>query len=231
MESGVHIMDLISPYECLETFLDSMTDDKCAYEFLTGAQIPLSEYTHNLTEDDVLRDLLMPASYDHIVQQMLQAIFSTLARLFQRMFSDQSVTAEREADRAAERQVMKTVRSTNTVSERDFTRLDNFLRQKPSASLEGLILFTNNKTLNWLETLDADAREHVIQIARGSAHQHRKKFRECLQSIQKEREKILIRKQKQKEETSDSSLKNSWAAYGPGNSNHLEIILTALKDP
>ena len=25
--------------------------------------------------------------------------------------------------------------------------------------------------------------------------------------------------------------KNSWAAYGPGNSNHLEIILTALKDP
>ena len=34
-------------------------------------------------------------------------------------------------------------------------------------------------------------------------------------------------------ETSDSSLKNSWAAYGPGNSNHLEIILTdlELKDP
>ena len=31
--------------------------------------------------------------------------------------------------------------------------------------------------------------------------------------------------------TSDSSLKNSWAAYGPGNSNHLEIILTELKDP
>ena len=25
--------------------------------------------------------------------------------------------------------------------------------------------------------------------------------------------------------TSDSSLKNSWAAYGPGNSNHLEIFL------
>ena len=32
-------------------------------------------------------------------------------------------------------------------------------------------------------------------------------------------------------ETSDSSLKNSWAAYGPGNSNHLEVILTELKDP
>ena len=30
---------------------------------------------------------------------------------------------------------------------------------------------------------------------------------------------------------SDSSLRNSWAAYGPGNSNHLEIILTELKDP
>ena len=30
--------------------------------------------------------------------------------------------------------------------------------------------------------------------------------------------------------TSDSSLKNSWAAYGPGNSNHLEIFLTDSKD-
>ena len=30
--------------------------------------------------------------------------------------------------------------------------------------------------------------------------------------------------------TSDSSLKNSWAAYGPGNSNHLEISLTDSKD-
>ena len=27
------------------------------------------------------------------------------------------------------------------------------------------------------------------------------------------------------EETSDSILKNSWAAYGPGNSNHLEIVV------
>ena len=25
--------------------------------------------------------------------------------------------------------------------------------------------------------------------------------------------------------TSDSSLKNSWAAYGPGNSNRLEIVV------
>ena len=34
-----------------------------------------------------------------------------------------------------------------------------------------------------------------------------------------------------RKQTSDSSLKNSWAAYSPGNSNHLEIILTELKDP
>ena len=31
---------------------------------------------------------------------------------------------------------------------------------------------------------------------------------------------------KELKETSDLSLKNSWAAYGPGNSNHLEIFLT-----
>ena len=40
----------------------------------------------------------------------------------------------------------------NTVSERDFAKLDRLLREKPHASTQALkahILFTNNKTTAW----------------------------------------------------------------------------------
>jgi hypothetical protein len=44
--------------------------------------------------------------------------------------------------------------TTNIVSERDFANLDRLRREKPNANtiaLEGMILFTNNKTLHWLD--------------------------------------------------------------------------------
>jgi hypothetical protein len=50
------------------------------------------------------------------------------------------------------------VSTTNIVSERDFANLDRLRREKPNANtiaLEGMILFTNNKTLhpNWRLTM------------------------------------------------------------------------------
>ena len=41
---------------------------------------------------------------------------------------------------------------------------------------------------------------------------------------------VFVIPKKERIKTSDSSLKNSWAAYGPGNSNHLEIFLMDSKD-
>ena len=50
------------------------------------------------------------------------------------------------------------VSTTKIVSERDFANLDRLRREKPNANtitLERMILFTNNKTLHWLDNLDA----------------------------------------------------------------------------
>ena len=41
---------------------------------------------------------------------------------------------------------------------------------------------------------------------------------------------MFVIPKKERIKTSDLSLKNSWAAYGPGNLNHLEIFLTDSKD-
>ncbi|CAC5424272.1 unnamed protein product [Mytilus coruscus] len=60
-----------------------------------------------------------------------------------------------------------TVKPTNIVSERDFANLDR-LKKKPNANiiaLEGLILFTNNKTLHWRS--NGDRKENTnFKIAR-----------------------------------------------------------------
>ena len=53
----------------------------------------------------------------------------------------------------------KTVATTNIVSERDFTNLDRLRIEKTNAntiSLEGIILFSNNKTLQWLTEMKSE---------------------------------------------------------------------------
>ena len=62
-------------------------------------------------------------------------------------------------DEAFTNLVMQSVPKTNVVSERDFAKLDRFLREKSNAStlsLEALILFTNNKTAKWLDSKQAE---------------------------------------------------------------------------
>lgn len=53
----------------------------------------------------------------------------------------------------------KTVATTNIVSERDFTNLDRLRKEKNNANtiaLEGIILFSNNKTLQWLTEMKSE---------------------------------------------------------------------------
>ena len=57
-----------------------------------------------------------------------------------------------------------TVSATNIVSERDFANLDCLQRDKPNAhliTLEGMILFPNNKNLSWLNSLDSERKTNI----------------------------------------------------------------------
>ena len=62
----------------------------------------------------------------------------------------------------------KSVPTTNVIRERDFGKLDRFLREKPNAStlsLEAMIMFTNNKTASWLNMKTLKEREEFIKQA------------------------------------------------------------------
>ena len=83
------------------------------------------------------------------------------------------------------------------VSERDFAKLDRLLREKPNASLLGLeahILFSTNKTSEWLAQQTMQKRESLLASARKLAPAHRAQFREHLVMIEQQRRAMLQKK-------------------------------------
>jgi E1A/CREB-binding protein len=64
---------------------------------------------------------------------------------------------------------LSTIPTTNTVSERDFAQLDVLMRTKPSAfttTFESIIMWTNNKTSDSLNSLPADEKQSILDDAR-----------------------------------------------------------------
>ena len=62
----------------------------------------------------------------------------------------------------------ESVPKTNTVSERDLTQLDRFLREKPNATtvaLENLNLFSNKKTGEWLQQKNDEQKVKIFASA------------------------------------------------------------------
>ena len=72
------------------------------------------------------------------------------------------------------------------------------LREKPNAttlSLEAMILFSNNKTMNWLASKSPEEVQQLLQAARKIAPEFRRLFKERKQNILKEYIKALHEKQ------------------------------------
>ena len=72
------------------------------------------------------------------------------------------------------------------------------MREKPNAttlSLEAMILFSNNKTMNWLTSKSPEEVQQLLRAARKIAPEFRRLFKERKQNILEERIKALHEKQ------------------------------------
>ena len=152
LESETPILEMNVKYQHMVMCFDRWAKD--AAQLLSGEAKLFEEYPLHI--DAVSDALLRPTLQDSLVQEILEAIkiFSGFSVLFKQMVSnhlsggefDVEVTQERKSETAS-------VQKTNTVSERDFAQLDWLLREKPNCttmSLEAMIMFSNNKTLNTL---------------------------------------------------------------------------------
>jgi len=90
------------------------------------------------------------------------------------------------------------------VSERDFANLDRLQRDKPNANLialEGMILFSNNKTLSWLNSLDSERKKNIFQSARQNAPEMLKLFQQRKETIKNKHTALLKVRKGTKRET------------------------------
>ena len=80
---------------------------------------------------------------DQLVAQIVLSCFKSIEVILGRVISDQEPAVA-----AAKRKETISVKKTNTISERDFAKLDRLLREKPHAtmlSLEAHIPFSNRE--------------------------------------------------------------------------------------
>ena len=189
LESNIHILDLPQYYNKLLLFVQQCKDTS---GFMTGECIPFPDKP--ITKDAVWSALVAQSSeYDQLVEQILTACFKTIEVLLNRVIEDQTP-----AVKAATRSQTVSVRKTNTISERDFAQLDRLIREKPHStmlSLEAHILFSNNKTSEWLHNKSKEELKKLMETARKVCPEHKRKFKERLADIAANR----LEMQKQRE--------------------------------
>ena len=102
-----------------------------------------------------------------------------MARLLQRIFSDHLEGGEWSDVSAEERTRLIGVPKHNKYSESIFGHLDRIMKEKPNISAiasEAYIMFSHNKTMEWLDAKTANEKVHIFQNARRSLKDVRKSF-------------------------------------------------------
>ena len=195
LESDIPILDMNVQYQHMLTCFEEWADD--ASSVLNGEAVLFQEYPPKV--DKVTECLHVSNSTDVIVQEILQALFLGFIALFNRMVKDHLIGGELDVQESNQRcQETASVPKTNTISERDFAQLDRLLREKPNAttmSLEAMIMFSNNKTSEWLKLKSEEEKETLFKQAREKGPKFRRAFREKREEMITERAMLQRAKQ------------------------------------
>ena len=99
------------------------------------------------SKDHIFDSLVPPSVYDPTTQEILKVMFNAFSSLLSRLVTDHLPDGKYHNPYALRTAETKSVPKINIISERDFAKFDQFLREKPNAttlSLETMIMFTNN---------------------------------------------------------------------------------------
>lgn len=191
----ITILEMNERFQTLLSYLNKWSlDASCV---LSGDALLYDDFPPS--EDQIYSCLMAPSEHDHVAQEILQVLCSAFSSLLLHLVKDHLSGGEYDNPSKDLEEQTKSVSKTNTISERDFAMLDRLIREKPNAitlSLEAVILFSNNKTAQWLHKKSISEREELLQKARTCAPEFRKLYRTRKQHLLEERAKILQSKQR-----------------------------------
>ena len=155
--------------------------------------------------DDIFDSLFQEQSVqlETLTQEALQIIFNSWIILFERQAQDQLPGGKYASPSSEQLAQAVNVPATNMASERDFGVLDLLLHLKPAARLishEALVMWTNNKTTAWLNSLSPEDKEKCMADARANTGAILARYKERKENIFQQRKEKLLEKQRAKEE-------------------------------
>ena len=177
-----------------------MEDQACLFESV------------NTAEDKVAASLFATSDEEDVkVQELLQFLFKSFAVTIQRLLIDHLPGGKYHnvSDPKIIQETMS-VPKTNINPERDFGILDRLMSQKPNSTyiaLESLLLFSQNKTSDWLFSKSAEERDRLIKAARTLTSVHRANFTKRREEIERQRREAVERKERELQRKKEKELR------------------------
>ena len=170
----IHIMEMNLHYLELTTFLTDANIQKV----MDGSLEIFSDATV-VNKDPIFESLIQPWEHDYLVEVLLGVILPALGELCKRLFSDHLPGGKWANVTEELRRKSASTQKHNKFAESVFGFVDNLLRHKPNISAlasEAYIMYSANKTAQWLESKDSKEKKLLVEKACKNASIVKKQF-------------------------------------------------------
>ena len=195
--SGVTILEMSSTYSKMHALFEEWGQDaQCVIDREKGL------FDDDQCKNDIVADkLFQPTLDDLMVQELLQLLFKSFALTAERLLSDHLQGGD--YDSVTDTVLIKETNSvplTNVAPERDFAVLDRLMSQKPNATtiaLESIILYSHNKTSDWLKKKPQSEQKRLIEAACTLTEVHKANFYKRRKEIETLRLEMVQKRQQE----------------------------------
>ena len=196
IEYSSHVFNLNELLSVLLDFLEIGKEDSSI--ILSGNLKPFPDQIND--NDEILNELLKPDDSDELTVQILQSLFGVMIILLKRQAGDHLPGGKFSTPTQLTREQTSSCLKHNKLPEFFFGQLDFLMKYRPNATTlcnEAYLLFSHNKTDEWLNNLPVSERNQLIEDSRKEGRKIRHQFKQRLQQIESER---LIKLRKKEEE-------------------------------
>ncbi|KAL5011134.1 hypothetical protein ScPMuIL_013439 [Solemya velum] len=203
IEEAEHILDLNNMWLTFKNHMSEYAKD--ASDLIQG-KILYPKHTNSKEKDEVFEFLFKTCDEEMqtLTREALEVCCLNFLIIIQRQLADclpGGKFHEETNKNKTLRTESSTVKATNIVSERDFASLDRLRREKPNANtiaLEGMLCYSSNNTLQWLDSLDSEKKAKVMENARKKAPDAVMKFRDRKANIKRRLVELLETRKEEK---------------------------------
>ena len=139
--------------------------------------------------------------FNMLTQQALEMCMHSILLVLERLAADQLPGGKYFIPSDSLKEMAQHVPKTNKISEADFAILDLLVRKKPNASInafDALIMWSKNKTVEWLDNLPIGEKQGLFKDARKGAASMAEKFKLRKAILEEEKADILKKRLEQK---------------------------------